>query len=82
MLGMVPERVSTDAGPDKRVILGTVLCPLHGWALMNGYLCLIVLCQRHRQNFPLLLSPQIYQGPESNTEVCTFHPGVPVFHEG
>ncbi|NXS63140.1 CHRD1 protein, partial [Brachypteracias leptosomus] len=23
-----------------------------------------------------------YQGPESNTEVCTFHPGVPVFHEG
>ncbi|PKU27910.1 integrin beta-1-binding protein 2 [Limosa lapponica baueri] len=25
---------------------------------------------------------QIYQGPESNTEVCTFHPGVPVFHEG
>uniref|UniRef100_A0A8C2TLB3 Integrin subunit beta 1 binding protein 2 n=1 Tax=Coturnix japonica TaxID=93934 RepID=A0A8C2TLB3_COTJA len=25
---------------------------------------------------------KIYQGPESNTEVCTFHPGVPVFHEG
>ncbi|NXX15264.1 CHRD1 protein, partial [Podargus strigoides] len=24
----------------------------------------------------------IYQGPGSNTEVCTFHPGVPVFHEG
>ncbi|XP_076202930.1 integrin beta-1-binding protein 2 [Aptenodytes patagonicus] len=24
----------------------------------------------------------IYQGLESNTEVCTFHPGVPVFHEG
>ncbi|XP_059714876.1 integrin beta-1-binding protein 2 isoform X2 [Haemorhous mexicanus] len=24
----------------------------------------------------------IYQGPESNTEVCTFHPGIPVFHEG
>ncbi|XP_065545394.1 integrin beta-1-binding protein 2 isoform X4 [Lathamus discolor] len=24
----------------------------------------------------------VYQGPESNTEVCTFHPGVPVFHEG
>ncbi|XP_030330506.1 integrin beta-1-binding protein 2 [Strigops habroptila] len=24
----------------------------------------------------------IYQGPESNTEFCTFHPGVPVFHEG
>ncbi|XP_049683207.1 integrin beta-1-binding protein 2 isoform X4 [Accipiter gentilis] len=24
----------------------------------------------------------IYQGPESNIEVCTFHPGVPVFHEG
>ncbi|NXC12525.1 CHRD1 protein, partial [Corythaeola cristata] len=24
----------------------------------------------------------IYKGPESNTEVCTFHPGVPVFHEG
>ncbi|KFO87302.1 Cysteine and histidine-rich domain-containing protein 1, partial [Buceros rhinoceros silvestris] len=24
----------------------------------------------------------IYHGSESNTEVCTFHPGVPVFHEG
>ncbi|KFV44913.1 Cysteine and histidine-rich domain-containing protein 1, partial [Tyto alba] len=24
----------------------------------------------------------IYQGRESKTEVCTFHPGVPVFHEG
>ncbi|KAM6117305.1 integrin beta-1-binding protein 2 [Pterocles gutturalis] len=24
----------------------------------------------------------IYQGLESNAEVCTFHPGVPVFHEG
>uniref|UniRef100_A0A8C9NXS8 Integrin subunit beta 1 binding protein 2 n=1 Tax=Serinus canaria TaxID=9135 RepID=A0A8C9NXS8_SERCA len=48
----------------------------------NGHLCHIILCQRHRQNFPLLLSPQIYQGPESNTDVCTFHPGVPVFHEG
>ncbi|KFQ01371.1 Cysteine and histidine-rich domain-containing protein 1, partial [Leptosomus discolor] len=24
----------------------------------------------------------IYWGPESNTEVCSFHPGVPVFHEG
>ncbi|NWI71995.1 CHRD1 protein, partial [Todus mexicanus] len=24
----------------------------------------------------------IYRGPESNTEICTFHPGVPVFHEG
>ncbi|KAM9373660.1 integrin beta-1-binding protein 2 isoform 1-T1 [Phaethornis superciliosus] len=24
----------------------------------------------------------VYQGPESNTEFCTFHPGVPVFHEG
>ncbi|NXG62348.1 CHRD1 protein, partial [Hemiprocne comata] len=24
----------------------------------------------------------IYQGPESNRDVCTFHPGVPVFHEG
>ncbi|NXE24408.1 CHRD1 protein, partial [Ardeotis kori] len=24
----------------------------------------------------------IYQGPDSNTEVCTFHPGVPVFREG
>ncbi|KFQ18525.1 Cysteine and histidine-rich domain-containing protein 1, partial [Merops nubicus] len=24
----------------------------------------------------------VYRGPESNTEVCTFHPGVPVFHEG
>ncbi|XP_021262273.1 integrin beta-1-binding protein 2 isoform X2 [Numida meleagris] len=23
-----------------------------------------------------------YQGTESNAEVCTFHPGVPVFHEG
>uniref|UniRef100_A0A8C9NVK2 Integrin subunit beta 1 binding protein 2 n=1 Tax=Serinus canaria TaxID=9135 RepID=A0A8C9NVK2_SERCA len=64
-----------------RVMLGTVLCPLQGWAL-SGHLCHIILCQRHRQNFPLLLSPQIYQGPESNTDVCTFHPGVPVFHEG
>ncbi|NXU54897.1 CHRD1 protein, partial [Turnix velox] len=24
----------------------------------------------------------VYQGAESDTEVCTFHPGVPVFHEG
>ncbi|XP_054244525.1 integrin beta-1-binding protein 2 isoform X1 [Indicator indicator] len=24
----------------------------------------------------------MYQGPESNMEVCNFHPGVPVFHEG
>ncbi|NWQ93131.1 CHRD1 protein, partial [Burhinus bistriatus] len=24
----------------------------------------------------------VYQGAESNAEVCTFHPGVPVFHEG
>ncbi|XP_068813002.1 integrin beta-1-binding protein 2 isoform X2 [Struthio camelus] len=24
----------------------------------------------------------VYQGPGSNTETCTFHPGVPVFHEG
>ncbi|NXK05959.1 CHRD1 protein, partial [Herpetotheres cachinnans] len=24
----------------------------------------------------------IYQGPDSNTEVCAFHPGIPVFHEG
>ncbi|XP_062440735.1 integrin beta-1-binding protein 2 [Rhea pennata] len=24
----------------------------------------------------------IYQGPDSNAETCTFHPGVPVFHEG
>ncbi|KFZ68463.1 Cysteine and histidine-rich domain-containing protein 1, partial [Podiceps cristatus] len=24
----------------------------------------------------------IYQGVESNTEICSFHPGVPVFHEG
>ncbi|NXO05246.1 CHRD1 protein, partial [Rhinopomastus cyanomelas] len=23
-----------------------------------------------------------YQGPDSHTEICTFHPGVPVFHEG
>ncbi|NXG71037.1 CHRD1 protein, partial [Baryphthengus martii] len=25
---------------------------------------------------------RVYQGPDSNTEICTFHPGVPVFHEG
>ncbi|KAK5848227.1 hypothetical protein PBY51_005859 [Eleginops maclovinus] len=24
----------------------------------------------------------VYQGPETNAEVCTHHPGVPVFHEG
>nr|XP_013795768.1 PREDICTED: LOW QUALITY PROTEIN: integrin beta-1-binding protein 2 [Apteryx mantelli mantelli] len=24
----------------------------------------------------------IYQGPDSNAGTCTFHPGVPVFHEG
>ncbi|XP_053130214.1 integrin beta-1-binding protein 2 isoform X3 [Hemicordylus capensis] len=24
----------------------------------------------------------VYQGEESNLETCTFHPGVPVFHEG
>ncbi|NXD16733.1 CHRD1 protein, partial [Nothocercus nigrocapillus] len=24
----------------------------------------------------------IYQGPDSNAETCTFHPGAPVFHEG
>ncbi|XP_060126053.1 cysteine and histidine-rich domain-containing protein 1-like isoform X2 [Zootoca vivipara] len=24
----------------------------------------------------------VYQGEESNRETCTFHPGVPVFHEG
>ncbi|NXA30255.1 CHRD1 protein, partial [Ibidorhyncha struthersii] len=24
----------------------------------------------------------VYQGTGSNAEVCTFHPGVPVFHEG
>ncbi|EOB03448.1 Cysteine and histidine-rich domain-containing protein 1, partial [Anas platyrhynchos] len=24
----------------------------------------------------------VYRGAESNAEVCTFHPGVPVFHEG
>ncbi|XP_055055164.1 cysteine and histidine-rich domain-containing protein 1 [Misgurnus anguillicaudatus] len=23
-----------------------------------------------------------YQGPETDAEICTFHPGVPVFHEG
>eukprot|EP00064_Thunnus_orientalis_P025492 superscaffoldBa00013032_g25870 len=23
-----------------------------------------------------------YQGPETNLEVCTHHPGAPVFHEG
>ncbi|NP_001123267.2 cysteine and histidine-rich domain (CHORD)-containing 1 [Nasonia vitripennis] len=23
-----------------------------------------------------------YQGPASNDEVCTYHPGVPIFHEG
>uniref|UniRef100_A0A8B9QEX9 Integrin subunit beta 1 binding protein 2 n=1 Tax=Apteryx owenii TaxID=8824 RepID=A0A8B9QEX9_APTOW len=31
---------------------------------------------------PPLLVPQIYQGPDSNAGTCTFHPGVPVFHEG
>lgn len=78
-LGMVPGGAFTE--PGIRVMLGIVLCPLQRWAL-SGHLCPITLCQRHRQNFPLLLSPQIYQGPESNTEVCAFHPGVPVFHEG
>ncbi|NWI16604.1 CHRD1 protein, partial [Crypturellus soui] len=29
-----------------------------------------------------LLVPQIYQGPDSDAGTCTFHPGVPVFHEG
>ncbi|XP_019376551.1 PREDICTED: integrin beta-1-binding protein 2 [Gavialis gangeticus] len=24
----------------------------------------------------------VYRGPESDKEACTFHPGVPVFHEG
>ncbi|KAK5893282.1 hypothetical protein CgunFtcFv8_006170 [Champsocephalus gunnari] len=24
----------------------------------------------------------VFQGPETNKEVCTHHPGVPVFHEG
>uniref|UniRef100_A0A671PGF0 Cysteine and histidine-rich domain-containing protein 1-like n=1 Tax=Sinocyclocheilus anshuiensis TaxID=1608454 RepID=A0A671PGF0_9TELE len=24
----------------------------------------------------------IYQSPETNAEICTYHPGVPVFHEG
>ncbi|XP_025896714.1 integrin beta-1-binding protein 2 [Nothoprocta perdicaria] len=24
----------------------------------------------------------IYQGPDSDADTCTFHPGVPVFHEG
>uniref|UniRef100_A0A673BVM5 Zgc:92429 n=1 Tax=Sphaeramia orbicularis TaxID=375764 RepID=A0A673BVM5_9TELE len=28
------------------------------------------------------LSVQMYQGPETDSEVCTHHPGVPVFHEG
>lgn len=23
-----------------------------------------------------------YEGPKSNEEICTFHPGIPVFHEG
>lgn len=23
-----------------------------------------------------------YEGPQSNEEICTFHPGIPVFHEG
>ncbi|XP_051579052.1 cysteine and histidine-rich domain-containing protein 1 [Myxocyprinus asiaticus] len=23
-----------------------------------------------------------YQGPETDAEICTYHPGVPVFHEG
>uniref|UniRef100_A0A8C5U6X1 Integrin subunit beta 1 binding protein 2 n=1 Tax=Malurus cyaneus samueli TaxID=2593467 RepID=A0A8C5U6X1_9PASS len=51
-------------------------------ARVDAWLYHVILCQRHTQSFPLLLSPQIYQGPESNAEVCTFHPGVPVFHEG
>uniref|UniRef100_A0A8C2H861 Zgc:92429 n=1 Tax=Cyprinus carpio TaxID=7962 RepID=A0A8C2H861_CYPCA len=28
------------------------------------------------------LCVQIYQGPETDAEICTYHPGVPVFHEG
>ncbi|XP_073692745.1 cysteine and histidine-rich domain-containing protein 1 [Garra rufa] len=24
----------------------------------------------------------IYQGPETDAEICTYHPGAPVFHEG
>ncbi|XP_036452006.1 cysteine and histidine-rich domain-containing protein 1 [Colossoma macropomum] len=24
----------------------------------------------------------LYQGPETNAETCTYHPGAPVFHEG
>ncbi|XP_025060835.1 integrin beta-1-binding protein 2 isoform X5 [Alligator sinensis] len=24
----------------------------------------------------------MYRGPESDKEACTFHPGIPVFHEG
>jgi len=24
----------------------------------------------------------VYQGPETNAEVCKYHPGVPIFHEG
>ena len=23
-----------------------------------------------------------YKGPESNAEVCFYHPGAPIFHEG
>uniref|UniRef100_A0A8B9TDR9 Integrin subunit beta 1 binding protein 2 n=1 Tax=Anas platyrhynchos TaxID=8839 RepID=A0A8B9TDR9_ANAPL len=48
--------------------------------LMYG--CLAMPCWRHSQVSPLLLAPQVYRGAESNAEVCTFHPGVPVFHEG
>uniref|UniRef100_A0A8C0VGE4 Integrin subunit beta 1 binding protein 2 n=1 Tax=Cyanistes caeruleus TaxID=156563 RepID=A0A8C0VGE4_CYACU len=59
---------------------------LHPSLLAPARSCAIsVLCQGGSfcpANRTLLLSPQIYQGPESNTEVCTFHPGVPVFHEG
>uniref|UniRef100_A0A3B3WU55 CHORD domain-containing protein n=1 Tax=Poecilia mexicana TaxID=48701 RepID=A0A3B3WU55_9TELE len=25
---------------------------------------------------------QVYEGPDTDTEVCTHHPGAPVFHEG
>lgn len=25
---------------------------------------------------------QIYQGPDTDAETCTYHPGAPVFHEG
>lgn len=37
-LGIVPEQVLTDAGSHERVMLGTVLCPVQGWAPTGGRL--------------------------------------------